>query len=248
MLAGTPVDAKEYEKERETALKANMEANLQSSDPKPVAGALMMNFRLRLSTSSEMVRSPGLEAELIGQHADGAHVRDKGAEYIVGGWCIGNVLDSAAARASLPGMRGLYAPSPPPAPWPSTSTSASRSQATTLPPLLQHREQGPKSVRRGSVQNSIFNLGVDDALAPAAVQNALDSATADGEKHKFAAFNAVETAKNDIEKLNTDGGKLTPDGADATLTAFDNANRALPIFLSANASNRRQRPKLKQID
>ena len=73
-----------------------------------------------LSTSSQMVNYSAIKfdgngrqmvddsapergyAKVTGQSRMGLRLGENGGEYIVGGWCIGNVLDSAASRAALP--------------------------------------------------------------------------------------------------------------------------------------------------
>ena len=78
--------------------------------------AVLCNFRLRMTTSSEMIATSGVaqkpdtandpnrkftfgEDERMGLRF-GEHI----AEYIIGGWSIGRVMDSAASRAALPGQ------------------------------------------------------------------------------------------------------------------------------------------------
>lgn len=73
--------------------------------------ATLFNFRVMLTTSSHMINSSGvnLPADPDEPWKPGKSERmglkwgDQLAEYIVGGWCIGRVLDSAASRAALPG-------------------------------------------------------------------------------------------------------------------------------------------------
>jgi hypothetical protein len=77
----------------------------------------LTNFRPRLATSSEMVNYSALkfdgERQLHGDGADhgtsrmGLRLGEKGGEYIVGGWCIGNVLDTSASRATFPGAGNI---------------------------------------------------------------------------------------------------------------------------------------------
>ena len=75
------------------------------------ADATLFNFRGMLTTSSHMINSSGvkLPADPNEPWRPGKSERmglkwgDDLAEYIVGGWCIGRVLDSAASRAALPG-------------------------------------------------------------------------------------------------------------------------------------------------
>ena len=81
----------------------------------------MVNFRPMLATSSQMINystlkfdqsgnqqaGPEIEANAFarvpGQSRMGLRLARDGGEYIVGGWCIGNVLDTSASRAAFPG-------------------------------------------------------------------------------------------------------------------------------------------------
>ena len=72
---------------------------------------LLCNFRIRLSTSAEMINYSGVDlaaAKNGYKIPEDQRMRlklgtDMG-EYIVGGWCMGTVIDSAASRAALPGV------------------------------------------------------------------------------------------------------------------------------------------------
>ena len=72
------------------------------------AEAELGNFRVRMSTSSEMVHYSATVVPSTGAWKPGPGDRmglgfgAQLAEYIVGGWCIGRVLDSAASRAQGP--------------------------------------------------------------------------------------------------------------------------------------------------
>ena len=82
----------------------------------------LCNFRVMLATSSQMVNYSYLKYEsngeqmagsvtqagnefrkVYGQSRMGLKLTRAFGEYIVGGWCIGNVLDTAASRGSMPG-------------------------------------------------------------------------------------------------------------------------------------------------
>lgn len=81
----------------------------------------MVNFRPMVATSSQMINystlkfdqsgnqqaGPEIEANAFarvpGQSRMGLRLARDGGEYIVGGWCIGNVLDTSASRAAFPG-------------------------------------------------------------------------------------------------------------------------------------------------
>jgi len=118
-------DATKYVKELVSAVKTNAtprndtkkKAHLTKKDGK----AVISNLRVRLTTSSEMVSCSALKTGELNQpntkeaYYDTAHrnmtsrmgltLSGEGgvSEYIVGGWCIGTVLDSAAARSSHEG-------------------------------------------------------------------------------------------------------------------------------------------------
>lgn len=87
----------------------------------------LCNFRVQVATSSQMINysslrfdrdgtqvvsndfgyaAAGREKEFLrvpNQSRMGLRLGKNGAEYIVGGWCIGNVLDTSASRGSMPG-------------------------------------------------------------------------------------------------------------------------------------------------
>ena len=81
----------------------------------------MVNFRPMFATSSQMINYSTLKfdqsgnqqagseieanafARVPGQSRMGLRLARDGGEYIVGGWCIGNVLDTSASRAAFPG-------------------------------------------------------------------------------------------------------------------------------------------------
>lgn len=69
---------------------------------------LLHNYRLEVATSSQMANYSGLRFENGGnqnQHEFsrmGLKLGSSISEYIVGGWCIGSVMDSAASRAAMP--------------------------------------------------------------------------------------------------------------------------------------------------
>lgn len=80
----------------------------------------LCNFRVVLSTSSQMINYSGIRfgsdgKQLVDETAGqreyskvgaqsrmGLRLGERGGEYVVGGWCIGNVLDTAASRAGFP--------------------------------------------------------------------------------------------------------------------------------------------------
>ena len=84
--------------------------------------ARLCNFRVQLATSSQMVNYSSLRfgrdgkqvlandkmtrdefVRVPNQSRMGLRLGTNGGEYIVGGWCIGNVLDTSASRGSMPG-------------------------------------------------------------------------------------------------------------------------------------------------
>lgn len=96
---------------------ANAKAAMKGIEP-----ARLCNFRVQLATSSQMINYSGLRfgrdgKQVLGndkmtrdefvrvpnQSRTGLRLGVNGGEYIVGGWCIGNVLDTSASRGSMPG-------------------------------------------------------------------------------------------------------------------------------------------------
>lgn len=68
------------------------------------ANRTLTNFRLRLSTSSEMIHDSGLTYDQATKKPTrrarmGLGISMRVTEYVVGGWCIGTIMDSAASRA-----------------------------------------------------------------------------------------------------------------------------------------------------
>ena len=79
----------------------------------------LCNFRVMLATSAQMINFSALRFDGAGvqvtadtatdefrrvhnQSRMGLRLGRNGGEYIVGGWCVGNVLDTAASRAAFP--------------------------------------------------------------------------------------------------------------------------------------------------
>lgn len=95
-----------------TAVETDRTANAPGKD------VALGNFRLRMSTSAEMINYSGVNVQTEDDGAGTVTKRwaPKGtermglgwgpsvAEYILGGWCIGRILDSASSRAAVPGM------------------------------------------------------------------------------------------------------------------------------------------------
>lgn len=71
---------------------------------------ILVNFRVRMSTSSEMVSYSNLKFH-NGKPVQGSRMGlkhgEKMSEYIVGGWHLGNVMDSAASRRAMPGSGNI---------------------------------------------------------------------------------------------------------------------------------------------
>lgn len=69
---------------------------------------ILHNYRLEVATSSQMANYSGLRFENGGDQKQhefsrmGLKLGSTISEYIVGGWCIGSVMDSAASRAAMP--------------------------------------------------------------------------------------------------------------------------------------------------
>ena len=62
--------------------------------------ACMTNFRLIKTTSSELVNATMHKIRHVG--GMDLKIGTRGGQYIVGGWCIGFVMDAAASRATMP--------------------------------------------------------------------------------------------------------------------------------------------------
>ena len=78
-------------------------------DPKKKEeNTVLTNFRLELATSSQMVnyshhKAGSAASTVYGKRSRmGLQLANNVGEYIVGGWCIGNVMDTAASRGSFP--------------------------------------------------------------------------------------------------------------------------------------------------
>ena len=100
----------DFKKAQEKEFKANNDGEITRA----------CNFRVMLATSSQMINYSALRFDANGeqvcspktdssefrrvhnQSRMGLRLGINGGEYIVGGWCIGNVLDTAASRAAFP--------------------------------------------------------------------------------------------------------------------------------------------------
>ena len=101
------------------AFRQNAEAAMKNGNSERTR---LCNFRVRLATSSQMINYSSLRfgrdktqvlgnerisrdefARVPNQSRMGLRLGTKCAEYIVGGWCIGNVLDTSASRGTMPG-------------------------------------------------------------------------------------------------------------------------------------------------
>lgn len=95
---------------------------LPDADARREQTTRLCNFRVMRATSSQMINYSNWKFEANGQQMAGSKVEAGNefrrvygqsrmglkicklfGEYIVGGWCIGNVLDTAASRGSMPG-------------------------------------------------------------------------------------------------------------------------------------------------
>ena len=109
------------------AFNAAAEAQMDAGAPADASArntgtSRLCNFRVQLATSSQMINYSGLrfgrdQTQVLGNEAQtrdefvrvpnqsrmGLRLGKNGGEYIVGGWCIGNVLDTSASRGSMPG-------------------------------------------------------------------------------------------------------------------------------------------------
>lgn len=87
---GGKTEAESYKNERDDAIKKNADNN-------PETEYHLTNFRVRKMTSSQLVKA----CRPDGKPLEELQLKRGGelAEYIVGAWCIGSILDSAASRA-----------------------------------------------------------------------------------------------------------------------------------------------------
>ena len=114
-------DRAAYQKERTAALAEGLDATRFASAQNTtwVDGAIekpvLCNFRLEASTSAEMINYSQYRTPKVGQTQYAGKKRkldvgprmnlklcNKFGEYIVGGWQIGNVMDTSASRAAMP--------------------------------------------------------------------------------------------------------------------------------------------------
>ena len=95
----------------EEAFKAKQVAAFKGAQENTV----LANFRVMVSTSSQMINystysskgnkfsdTDGKRRRLLGTSRMGLTLSNEVGEYVVGGWQIGNVLDTAASRAAMP--------------------------------------------------------------------------------------------------------------------------------------------------
>jgi len=112
----------------QTNAQAEMDMDKPGSEAERKAStARLCNFRVQVATSSQMINYSGLRFDRDGkqvvsddfgyaaagrekeflrvpnQSRMGLRLGNNGGEYIVGGWCIGNVLDTSASRGVMPG-------------------------------------------------------------------------------------------------------------------------------------------------
>ena len=95
-----PIDTSEAE---EDFLKKGLEAFKGKAEK-----TVLTNFRIELSTSSQMINYSHLRHSTTARTVNGKRSRmglklsEAVGEYVVGGWTIGNVMDTSASRASFP--------------------------------------------------------------------------------------------------------------------------------------------------
>lgn len=80
----------------------DVSAGALAGDSSEARQATMINFRPVLMTSSQMVRFSAYSASSSHSRC-GLALCGLFGEYVVGAWSLGNILDSAASRAALPG-------------------------------------------------------------------------------------------------------------------------------------------------
>ena len=98
-----PLDEEAFKKKQHAAFAGTQE------------NTVLANFRVMVSTSSQMINystykskgnqfsdADGKRRRLLGASRMGLTLSNEVGEYIVGGWQIGNVLDTAASRAAMP--------------------------------------------------------------------------------------------------------------------------------------------------
>ena len=126
LLAPNGIDTGEKRKEYEEAAKAalgegitNLDAFKNAQENAWTGGedTVLANFRLVPSTSSQMVNysqfkpktnrkdsgeSVGKKPKLEGESRMGLRLAQRMGQYVVGGWQIGNVMDTSASRAAMP--------------------------------------------------------------------------------------------------------------------------------------------------
>ena len=111
---------KAYEQYRKDALEKVFDETKFKADQKDVytgktkETALLTNFRIEASTSAEMINYSKFKSgqtrasagskrrRLDGKSRMGLEICEQFGEYIVGGWQVGNVLDTSASRAAMP--------------------------------------------------------------------------------------------------------------------------------------------------
>ena len=105
-----PFDMKQFEKKQQAAYRDNDTAKDATAK---VENTVLTNFRLMASTSSQMINysqykeknhqggysQTGKKQRLAGKSRMGLELHNDFGAYIVGGWQIGNVLDTSASRA-----------------------------------------------------------------------------------------------------------------------------------------------------
>lgn len=98
--------------DKQTDVTPNAQQKLDSKDLDVDKGkkVYLTNFRVRVSTSAEMVTYSNLkfhDGKVVAGSRMGLRHTEKMSEYIVGGWHLGNVMDSAASRRAMPGTGNI---------------------------------------------------------------------------------------------------------------------------------------------
>jgi hypothetical protein len=100
----TKMNATEIVKGQPTETNYDTDAELERVSDATMEQRTLTNFRLRLTTSSEMIQDSGLVFDQSTNKPTrrsrlGLGISTDVTEYVIGGWCIGTIMDSAASRA-----------------------------------------------------------------------------------------------------------------------------------------------------
>ena len=98
------------DKQRDVTPNANQKLDSKPLNVDANKKVYLTNFRVRVSTSAEMVTYSNLkfhDGKVVEGSRMGLRHTPKMSEYIVGGWHLGNVMDSAASRRAMPGTGNI---------------------------------------------------------------------------------------------------------------------------------------------